>query len=179
MQRERLNAAGRVSDAMRDEVQAREELVAELESHLEVDRQDIDGENARQPQFFYKASQLVVEATAERDHLKNLLQQAESQAQNSVRQNIPLGAKPTVGEVDAMVRLDPTVSLYHDRMVLADKLVGRMVALQKAFAEKSYKLHDAIEMQIAAGSPIDMEARRAEVNERRKQYYETAGRMRG
>lgn len=179
MQRERLNAAGRASDAMRDEVRARDELIAELESHIEVDRQDIDGDNARHPNFFYKACQLVVEAVGERDHMKDLLESAKSQAQVSIRRNIPLGEKPTVGEVDAMIRLDPTVALYHDRLRVAETRVGRMSALQKAFAEKSFKLHDAVEMQIAAGSPIDMEARRAEVNQRRKEYYETAGRLRG
>lgn len=147
------------------------ELIAELEEHLEINSLDLEREVTSQPALFYKAAQMLASVTTERDRVKNRLEDSEAVAGNDIRGSVPPDKRITIAEVDAMVRLDPAIRSQREHLIELNGQIGRLTALKDGYSQRGWSLHDAVVLQQKTQSVVDVEAHRANVNDKRKAYY--------
>lgn len=151
--------------------------IAELEAALHIDTFDLTNATADQPELFYRVAKRMGALVAERDTAKLAIEEAESEAQASIRDNVPSGQKITVGEVEALVRLDPQVKAANQRLLAISRTLSEVQALKEAYSQRKSSLTDLVELQRQAGQQIDPAQIKREVAEQRRGYVYQHGRQ--
>lgn len=125
-------------------------ILSDLQQHLEIDKTALDDEVMRQPSLFYKVSEALTDALAERDGaLEELSYVDAEQALKGRKELSKAGAKVT----DAMVKTYVQVSVEHDKAfnawLQAKARADKLQALKEAFNQRSYMLRDLVTLYSA------------------------------
>lgn len=154
-----------------------EPTLSELEQALRIDTLDLMTADAAQPELFYRVAKMLASLKAEHDGLKLALDYEEARAQQAIR-DAAGDTKMTVGQVDAMVRLQPAIKALHEQIQKINHIAGAAQALKEAYSQRKSSLSDLVELQRQAGTPVDPAVVRASMGEQRKGYQYPAGRKR-
>lgn len=148
-----------------------EPTLLELEQALHIDTLDLIDADATQPELFYRVAKLLAGLKAEHDTCRLQLEEARSHAQGVIRMtmaNASSSNKPTVGQVDAMIQLDPAVRALNEQVTEINRRIGAVSALKEAYSQRKSSLSDLVELQRQAGTPIDPAVVRSSMSEQRR-----------
>jgi hypothetical protein len=147
--------------------------LTELESGLRIDVTDLNGANAQQAELYYRVAQRVAEAQAERDTAKLELEEAEADTASSLRAEAANSdeKKPTDKAIEAQVTVDASVMRAKRRLAAASAELAKIAALKDAYHQRGYALGNLSELQNHAHAIVENEAAKAELTERRHEYF--------
>lgn len=116
--------------------------IAELEKGLRIDENALDEAHLQHADAFYRVSKQLAYLVSQRDAAKQAVEDAEAEADQDIRRTAAKhdNAKITVGEISAMIRLDPDVKKARDRYLTLSASVNELSALKEAFQQRSYML---------------------------------------
>lgn len=150
--------------------------IPELEASLRIDTFDLTSAAADQPELFYRVAKRLAQLKAEQDAMKLHLDEVEALAEVEIRDSIDAGAKPTVGQIAAMVKLRPDVQAAAHRVQVLSQSVGEVDALRAAYAQRKSSLSDLVELQRQAGQQMDPAEIKRDVAEQRRNHNHHKGR---
>jgi hypothetical protein len=154
-----------------------EPTVRELEDALHIDTLDLLSADADQPELFYRVAKLLAALRAEQDAMKLNLEEAKARATLAARQAADeTKTKITVGEMDAIVRLDPAVQRASADLQAVGQQLGEVTALKEAYSQRKSSLTDLVELQRQAGAAIDPAVVKQGLGEKRSGYRYQHGR---
>lgn len=160
-----------------------EPTLAELEQALRINTLDLIRADAEQPELFYRVAKLLAALRADQDYAKQQLAEAEAHAQIRVRQEEaamqegdPKAKKMTVGEAEAMVKVDPSVVLINTKLLNIGRSIGTVQALRDAYVQRKSSLSDLVELQRQVGAAVDPAVVKRAVNEQRQNFNYQFGR---
>lgn len=148
--------------------QRHEPSLTELEQALRIDTLALTDAAADQPELFYRVAKLLASLRAEQDYIKQQLSEAEASAQISIRAGLAEGQKVTVGEIEAMVKTDPSVAQISKKLLDLGRSIGTAHALREAYQQRKSSLTDLVELQRQAGAAVDPAVVKRAVNEQRQ-----------
>ena len=124
--------------------------LSQLEKLLAIDKDDLDTELVRQPQLFYEVSELMVEAVANRDRLKDALGVTEAQVAAAVRDRLSRQeVKVTEGLVREEIALDAKTLKAQHEFQEAKHAADQAQQLREAFIQRSFMLRDLASLYVA------------------------------
>lgn len=170
-------------DKARSEESPYEPTLAELEKALRIDTLDLIRSDAEQPELFYRVAKLLAALRADQDYVKQQLTEAEAHASIKVRgdeaatlEADPKAKKMTVGEAEALVKVDPSVVVLNTKLLKISRHIGVVHALREAYQQRKSSLSDLVELQRQAGTPVDPAVAKRAVNEQRQDFRYQFGR---
>ena len=132
-----------------------EPTLLELEAALRIDTLDLINADSEQPELFYRIAKLLATLKAEHDALKLQVDDTKAQVENDLREALGDTRKPTVGQIEALVRVDPTVRSLNEQLTRINQQIGQASALKDAYVQRKSSLTDLVELQRQAGAAID------------------------
>lgn len=173
MERETMTPKG-----ARQSEQRYDPTLIELEQALRIDTLDLMTADAEQPELFYRVAKMLAALRAEQDFIKQQLTEAEARAQIRIRAKLAEegSTKLTVGEVDAMVKTDPSVTLHNTKLLQLGRSIGTAHALREAYQQRKSSLSDLVELQRQTGAAVDPAVVKKALNEQRQSYRYQFGR---
>ena len=143
----------------------------ELEEALHIDTLDLTSADAAQPELFYRTAKLLAALKAEHDGLKLACDEEQARAQGKIRDAAEeTDRKLTVGQVEAMVRLQPAIKALLERLQQVNKRLLEVNALKEAYSQRKSSLTDLVTLQGQAGAAIDPALIKANMAEQRRGY---------
>lgn len=122
----------------------------ELESNLEIDRDDLDGCLVEQPGFFYHVAEELSAANSRRDTLKLDLEELMAEEDGRFRREAAnQQIKFTEATVQNFLRtLDPVKALQRD-LLRASTEAANWAALKEAYLQRSFMLRELVALHLA------------------------------
>jgi hypothetical protein len=113
----------------------------ELETALQIDRDDLDRCLVEQPGLFHQVAKAVAIALSERNELKLALEKAKAEADRQVRETaIKNSEKLTETALSKRILLVPTIQKLKQQLLQAKQQADLTLALMAAFQHKLYML---------------------------------------
>jgi hypothetical protein len=115
--------------------------IAELKQYLRIDKHKLDEELEEQPMLLFQISEAFVQASAERDMLKEQLATIDANLDAAIRNDF--GDKKYT---EAMVKIEVQTNKKHDQAMLkfldAKKQADLLLALKEAFVSRGFMIRD-------------------------------------
>lgn len=127
-----------------------EPLFEEMQTNLQIDRNNLDIEMQQQSVLFYKIGDMFVQASAERDTLKDEL--AHTDAVLTDKHTIALeaaGKRATKDSIEAAIKQDDEHITCSENYLAAKAYADKCAALKEAFHMRSYMLRDLASLYVA------------------------------
>jgi len=124
--------------------------IKEFEGQLVVDRDNLEEEVIRQPEFYYHVSEQLVYAVDLRDRLKKDLEELEAEVDNKIRSLAERNEdKITEAFVKKQIAADGKVQALNRELLDAKRQVGLWEAMKESFGQRSYAVNKLADMVIA------------------------------
>lgn len=126
------------------------EKLAQLKGNLVIDRNALDAALIRQPQYYLEVSELVADASAYRDYLKEELTRIDAELARLHRTKIEKATgKATESQVSSAVSTDPEHKTAFEKFNSAKKTADLAVGLKDAFHQRRYMLQELCGLFVA------------------------------
>lgn len=123
------------------------ELIAELEKHILIDRDALDEMLIQHPDLFYRVSKVLVLRISQRDAAKQDLSEAEALADAQIRKDAAIAEeKITADQVKAEIKVNKSVMAAVDKLADLTYWVNRWSALKEAYLARSHALRDLVSL---------------------------------
>lgn len=142
----------------------------ELQDALRIDKHNLDEELIRQPEIFYRVSNLSVRASAEVSSLQQQIDNLKAELDGRIRdqaesKNGNAGKKEKLKEKEIALRIasSPKMQTLQNKLIRVKEEANSLSALKEAFIQRSYALKDLTALYAAqywvqeSGSKIDLE----------------------
>jgi hypothetical protein len=124
-----------------------DDLIAELEFAMLVDKDALDDALIQQPDLIYRVSKTIVERVSQRDAAHQDHREAEALADAEVRRDASIAEeKVTADAVKASVRVHPKVIRAADKLAELTYRVNQWGALKEAFVARGHVLRDLVSL---------------------------------
>lgn len=126
------------------------EQLEKLKSNLVIDRNALDAALMRQPQYYLEVSELVAEASAHRDYLKEELTKIDAELGKAHRAKLEkTTGKATESQVSNAVTTDPKHQDAFEKFNTAKQTADLAVGLKDAFHQRRYMLQELCGLFVA------------------------------
>jgi len=128
----------------------KEEHIQELEKLLGIDIDKLDDEIRQHPDVYYRVSKAYSEAIAERDRLKDYLNQVKSAVELRIREEmVAKNIRDTDSKVEASVAVDDSYIEAQEEFREAQHFASRLDNLKRALEQRSHMLRDLVQLYCA------------------------------
>lgn len=119
----------------------------QLRSRLAIDKNMLDDEVIRQPSLFYEISELLTDASAERDAAKEELAMVDAELDQYYRTTYAKkGEKATESMIKNSVQSDKRHGAAFAEYLALKNKADRLLALKESFSQRSYMLRDLVSL---------------------------------
>lgn len=123
--------------------------LAELETELRIDRNDLESALEMQPDSFFRVAVQATLTSSRRDAAKQRLAELEADKDATLRHDARVADdKVTEKEIESEKRRDPGIKEMQRELLRLNAKLGLISALKDAFIQRSYVLKDLCLLQI-------------------------------
>jgi hypothetical protein len=128
-----------------------EDLLAEYQEGLKIDKHALDDMWEVQPDLFYRIAERCVLLRSQRDAAKQDLAMIEAEADGRVRRKAAKdGTKLTEAGVKNKLRLDPDVEAAQEEYLRLVTLVGKFEAMKESYDQRAKALRELVALHLAS-----------------------------
>lgn len=124
--------------------------IEEFRKYLQIDRSSLDDEVMRQASLLFTVSEAVIEATAERDALKDNLLQIEAMLDKEIRHDFETAkTKFTETQIKSLILMDGSRVQINDDYLASKAKADKLIALKESFQARGFMLRDLCSLYAA------------------------------
>ncbi len=117
--------------------------IEEFRKYLQIDRSSLDDEVMRQASLLFAVSEASIEATAERDALKDNLLQIEAALDKEIRHDFETTkTKFTETQIKSLILMNGSRVQTNDDYLASKTKADKLIALKEAFQARGFMIRD-------------------------------------
>lgn len=125
-------------------------IFADLETGLQIDRNNLDEIVEQHPSLYYEVSKRMAMLVSQRDAAKQYIKEIEGHVYLNIRNKARAdGEKITENELAALQVTNKEVIKAHDTYAELSGEVGKWGALKDAYEQRSYAIKDEVQLYLA------------------------------